>query len=119
MEKFLNLDFFNLKAEYIDVIVFVWSIFKCSVIFILSIKLIRWLSDKVFKKITSKIDSNERKSQLLTLKEILLHTLEGIFFVIYIGNLLFLSYRLLWVGWSINVWLISTWSVRVRIVWSI
>lgn len=90
MEKFLNLDFFNLKAEYIEVIVFVWSVFKCSVIFILSIKLIRWLSDKVFKKITSKIDSNERKSQLLTLKEILLHTLEGIFFVIYIGNLLFL-----------------------------
>ncbi len=90
MEKFLNLKFFNLKAEYIEVIVFVWSVFKCSVIFILSIKLIRWLSDKVFKKITSKIDSNERKSQLLTLKEILLHTLEGIFFVIYIGNLLFL-----------------------------
>ena len=90
MEKFLNLKFFNLKAEYIEVILFVWSVFKCSVIFILSIKLIRWLSDKVFKKITSKIDSNERKSQLLTLKEILLHTLEGIFFVIYIGNLLFL-----------------------------
>lgn len=90
MEDILNLEFFHLSAEAIKLIMFCWNVLKCTVIFIVTIKLLRFFSEKFFRQIISKIESQERARQLLTLKSIIIHTLEAIVFAIYIMNMLFL-----------------------------
>lgn len=90
MEELLSLDFINLKPQYIKIIVFLWNIFKCTFLFIISIKILRSVSDALFFKISKRLDSQERIQQCKTLKEILVHTLEAIIFAIYIINMLFL-----------------------------
>ena len=90
MEEFLNLDFFTLKPEYIKVIVFFWQIIKCTALLFISIKLIKWILDKFYCKFACRIQSQERKQQLLTLKTIICHASEFIIFAIYIMSMLFL-----------------------------
>ena len=90
MEELLSLNFFSefLKPAHIKMIVFVWNIIKCTILLVLSVKLIRFAFDKIFKNIVSKIEAQERQQQLVTLKTIILHAIEAIIFVIYIGNML-------------------------------
>ncbi len=90
MEEILNLEFFTLKPEYIKMIVFVWSIVKCTVLLVVSVKLLRWFFDRFFREIISRTDSQERKQQFLTLKTIIIYSAEVIIFAIYIMNMLFL-----------------------------
>lgn len=90
MEEFLNLEFFTLKPEYIKIIVFIWRIIKCTILLVITIKLLRWVLDKFYTKIVCKIESNERKQQILTLKTIICHASEFIIFAIYIMSMLFL-----------------------------
>jgi len=90
MEELLNLDFFTqfLKPSHIKMIVFIWAIIKCTVLLVVSVKLIRWACDKFFKQIVSKLASAERQQQLVTLKTIALHAIEAVIFVVYIMNML-------------------------------
>lgn len=90
MEELLNLDFFSeyLKPAHIKMIIFVWSIIKCTFLLVVSVKLIRFFSDKIFKKIISKISAQERQQQIITLKTIALHALELIIFIVYVMNML-------------------------------
>lgn len=90
MEELLSLDFIHLKPEYIKIITFLWSLLKCSVIFIVVIKLFRWALNKFYSKVVSKFESNERRAQFDTLKEILSHTVEGIIVAIFVMNLLYI-----------------------------
>lgn len=90
MEELLNLDFFSqfLKPAHIKMIVFVWNLIKCTALLVISVKLIRYFADKIFKNIVSKITTQERLQQFTTLKTIALHAIEVVIFVVYIGNLL-------------------------------
>ncbi len=90
MEELLNLDFFSsvLTPARIKVIVFIWSIIKCTFLFILSVKLLRFASDKIFSNIVVKMSSHERVAQLTTLKTIFIHALQAIIFAVYIMNML-------------------------------
>lgn len=90
MEELLNLDFFSeyLKPAHIKMIVFVWNIIKCTFLLVVSVKLIRFFSDKIFKKIISKIAAQERQQQIITLKTIALHAIELIIFMVYVMNML-------------------------------
>ncbi len=90
MEEFLNMDFIQLKPEYIKIILFIWNIIKCTFLLVVCVKLLRWFCDKLFKNLVSKLDSQERKQQLLTLKAILVHGLEFVIFAIYLMNMLFI-----------------------------
>jgi len=86
----INLKFFEIKPEYIKIIVFIWEIFKCTFLFIVCVKLFKWFFEKFFKQIILRIDSAERQRQVLTLKTLIVHTVNGIIFAIYIMNMLFL-----------------------------
>ena len=90
MEEFLSLDYFMqfLKPSHIKVIVFVWGIIKCTFLLVFSVKLTRFFADKLFKQIISKISLPERQQQLITLKTIILHAIEALFFVVYIISML-------------------------------
>jgi len=77
-----------LKPSHIKMIVFIWAIIKCTVLLVVSVKLIRWACDKFFKQIVSKLASAERQQQLVTLKTIALHAIEAVIFVVYIMNML-------------------------------
>ena len=90
MEELLSLNFFSeiLKPAHIKMIVFVWNIIKCTILLVLSVKLIRFAFDKIFKNIVSKIEAQERQQQLITLKTIILHAIEAVIFIVYIGNML-------------------------------
>ena len=90
MEELLSLDFINLKPQYIKIIVFLWNIFKCTFLFVISLKILKSVSNVLFLKVSKRLDSQERIQQCKTLKEILVHTLEAIIFAIYIINMLFL-----------------------------
>jgi len=90
MEDLLRLNFLHLSEETIKLATFFWNILKCTVLFGISIKLLRVFSDKIFKEIVLKIESQERARQLMTLKSIIVHTLEGVVFAIYVMNMLFL-----------------------------
>ncbi len=90
MEEILNLELFTLKPEYIKVIVFIWRIIKCTLLLLITIKFFRWIINKFYCKIVSKISSNERKQQILTLKTIICHASEFIIFAIYIASMLFI-----------------------------
>lgn len=90
MEELLNLDFFSqyLKPAHIKMIVFIWEVIKCSALFVISIKLIKFFADKIFKQILVKISAPERQKQLVTLKTIALHAIQAIVFIVYLGNML-------------------------------
>ncbi len=92
METFLNssffTNFFTLKAEYLKIILFIWEIVKCTFLLVVSIKLLKFIFNKFFKKILSRIDNGERKQQFLTLKTILIHIIEAVIFAIYAANIL-------------------------------
>lgn len=90
MEELLNLGIFSefLKPTHIKMILFVWSILKCTALLVIIVKLIRFFVGKLLIKITSKISSQERKQQIETLKTIAMHAIEAIIFVVYIGNML-------------------------------
>jgi len=90
MEELLNLDLFSsvLTPARIKVIVFIWSIIKCTILFILSVKLLRFATDKIFSNIVVKMSSHERVAQLTTLKTIFIHALQVIIFAVYIMNML-------------------------------
>lgn len=90
MEELLNLEFFNLKPEYIKIIVFIWNILKCTFLLVLSVKLLRWFLGGFFNRLANRSETNERKQQFLTLKTIIVHSLEAIIFTIYLMNMLFL-----------------------------
>lgn len=90
MEELLNLDIFTLKPEYIKIIVFIWNIIKCTILLVVTVKLLRWALDKFYKQITRRIESNERIQQFLTLKTIICHAIEAVIFAIYLMNMLFL-----------------------------
>lgn len=80
----------NLTPAHVKVIMFIWNIIKCTFLFLVSIRLFRWFSNKFFSNLISKISSNERASQLLTLKAIGVHAVEFVIFAIYVMNMLFL-----------------------------
>lgn len=88
MEEILNLDFFQIKAEYKLIIMFVWNLVKCTILFLISIKVLKWLSEKFFSNILPRIESQERQQQIITLKAIIIHAIELIIFIIYVLNIL-------------------------------
>ncbi len=90
MEDILSLEIFNLKPEYIKIIMFVFNIIKCTLIFIITMKLLHFGANKAVEKINSKITSYERKQQITTLKTIVLHALLTLIVAIYVMNMLFL-----------------------------
>lgn len=93
MEDLLNYissNIFELKTEYIKLIIFVWSIIKCTFIFFVCVSLSGFVCDKLFKKVIAHIDSSERQRQVMTLKTLIRHTLHAVIFTIYIMNMLFL-----------------------------
>ena len=77
-----------LTGTQVKMIIFVWNIIKCTILLVVSVKLIRFAFDKLIKKIVSRIEAPERQQQLITLKTIILHAIEAIIFIIYIGNML-------------------------------
>ena len=90
MENILRTDFLHLSEENIKILMFCWNIFKCTCILIISVKLLNIFSERLFKQVVAKIESHERVGQLMTLKSIVVHTINAIFFAIYIMNMLFL-----------------------------
>lgn len=90
MEELLSLNFIDLKPEYIKIITFLWNIAKCTILFIIAIKLFRWFCNKFYLKIVPKFESAERRAQFDTLRGILSYSIEGIIFAIYLMNLLYL-----------------------------
>ncbi len=93
MESLLNYisnNIFVLKPEYIKIIVFVWSVIKCSILFFVCMSVAGFLCEKFFKKIIFHIDSAERQRQVITLKTLIKHSLHAIIFTIYVVNMLFL-----------------------------
>jgi len=90
MEELLNLEFFSelLKPAHVKMILFVWNIIKCTALLVITVKLLRYFVNKIFKKIVSKISAQERQQQLITLKTIALHAIEAIIFIVYLGNML-------------------------------
>lgn len=90
MEEFLKLEFAQMRPEYIKIIVFIFSLIKCTFLLAITVKLLRLLSNKLVNKIKSKIDSPERIQQLITLKIIIVHALEVFIFGVYIISILFL-----------------------------
>ena len=90
MEEFLNLEFITLRPEYIKIIVFIWRIIKCTLLLFISIKLLNWILDKFYCKLACKIESNERRQQILTLKTIICHAGQFIILAIYLMSMLFI-----------------------------
>ena len=90
MEDLLRLSILHLPEEAIKLLMFCWNITKCTVLFFVSWKLLIIFSDKIFRQIVLKIESQERARQLLTLKSIIVHTIEALIGAIYIMNMLFL-----------------------------
>ena len=90
MEELLKFDFFSqyLTDAHVKLIVFIWNIIKCTFLLLISVRLIRFFSDKIVKKILSRISAQERQQQLITLKTIVLHAIEAIIFIVYLGNML-------------------------------
>ena len=88
--QYINNNLFEIKPEYIKIMVFIWEICKCTALFFICFKLTDFICNKFFKQIIQRIDSAERQRQVITLKTLILHTIHGIIFVIYIINMLFL-----------------------------
>ena len=90
MEEFLNLEFSQLKPEYIKIIVFIFSFIKCTFLLVVCVKFVRWFSCKLINQIKQKIDSQERIQQIITLKIIIVHAFEAFIFTVYLISILFL-----------------------------
>ena len=90
MEEFLNLDLFGeiLKPAHVKMILFIWSIIKCSFLFVVALKLSSVLSAKMIEKISNNSIPQVRKQQLITFNTILLHVIKAVVFAIYIVSML-------------------------------
>ena len=91
MEALLNYisqKFITIDPEYIKFSVFIFDVLKCTFLFMVCMQLVKWVIERLFKKIAISIESPERVRQVLTLKTLLMHTLRGIIFAVYVGNLL-------------------------------
>ncbi len=88
MEEVLK--FVDLDEKYVQIIVFIWKLIKCTTIFIIIFTSIKLVCNKFFGEIIKKITQNERKSQFLTLKAIIYHTLQGINITLYSMNMLYI-----------------------------
>ena len=88
--NFISLNYFELKPQYIKIIVFAWEVIKCTALFIICIKLFIWVTEKAFRQIVLRIDSAERQRQVVTLKTLVINTVHGIVFAVYVMNMLFL-----------------------------
>jgi len=92
MEEFLSL--LGLSPEYVKLVSnsigFFVNLFKCF--FVLSVLYfgIKILCNKIIAAVISKIESQERQRQFLTLKTIVYHTLQAINFTLFAVNLLLL-----------------------------
>jgi len=82
------LEMFQLKAEYIKVITFAWSLFKCLILFVICFRGLHFFLNEFFAKIISKTETSDRKSQILTLKQILSYGINGVVFAIFVMNML-------------------------------
>ncbi|MBQ7287699.1 MAG: mechanosensitive ion channel [Candidatus Gastranaerophilales bacterium] len=90
MEELLNLDYFAqfLKPAHIKMIVFAWSIVKCTLLFAISLKVFSVLSQKIIEKISSSSACQVRKQQLITFSAIISHVIKAVIFAIYIVSML-------------------------------
>ena len=77
-----------LSNTQIKMLFFVWNILKCTLLLVVSVKLLRFAFNVIFKKIITRIEASERQQQLITLQTIILHAIEAVIFVIYVGNML-------------------------------
>ena len=91
MENFLNYisaNFFQITHEQIKIIVFVWTIIKCTLLFLICMYIAYIVSEKFFTQIAKRIDSQERQRQVLTLKALVFHSFQAVVSIIYLLNLL-------------------------------
>ena len=88
--NYINVNISEIKPEYIKIVMFIWGVTKCTLLFALCLSLSGFLCEKFFKKIISHIDSSERKRQVATLKTLIRHTMHAVIFTIYVMNMLFL-----------------------------
>ena len=88
MYEFFEAGNMAIRPEHARWINTIWEVAKCTIILVVSVKIYRWFANRIFTQLTSKIHSSDRASQFLTLKTILSHAIETVFFVVYIGNLL-------------------------------
>ena len=90
MEELLNLDFFvkYLNPVHIKAIVFVWNIFKCTLLFVIALKLISFFAKKIVNNIVKKVTVETRKQQLITFCAIIIHALKAVVFAVYVVSLL-------------------------------
>ena len=77
-----------LSATQIKMIIFLWKIVKCTLLLLINVKILRFIVSKLFQNFLSRTNVQERKQQLITLKTIILHALEAVIFIIYLGNIL-------------------------------
>ena len=93
MESLLNyisLNFIELRPEYIKIIVFIWSVIKCTILFLILLSATGFLCEKGFRQIILRLDSAERQRQVITLKTLIKHTIQAIIVTVYLINMLFL-----------------------------
>ncbi len=88
--NYINSNIFEVKGEYVKVIVFIWGVIKCTLLFAVCMSLSGFICEKLFRKIIYHIDSAERQRQVITLKTLIRHSMHGIIFAIYVMNMLFL-----------------------------
>ena len=90
MEELLNLDYFAqyLSPAYVKIIVFVWNILKCTILFFVALKVFGLLSNKIINKISSGTACVVRKQQLITFGTITSHVVKAIIFAVYIISML-------------------------------
>ena len=90
MEEFLTLRFTQIRPEYLKVIIFIFSFIKCTFLLAITVKSVRWFSNRIVCQIKNKIDSQERLRQIITLKIRIVHAFEAFIFTVYIISILFL-----------------------------
>lgn len=90
MQDILGLDFFDLTNNQLKFVMMIWSLIKCVVLLVICLKLSKWLANKIFNKIVLKIENQERRQQLLTLKNIISHVLVGLILAVFGMNILYI-----------------------------
>ena len=88
--NYISSNFFEIRVEYVKIIIFIWNITKCTVLFLLLLSLSGFVCEKCFRQIVLRLDSLERQRQVITLKTLIKHTLHVIITAVYAINMLFL-----------------------------
>ena len=88
MDEILKLTL--LDEKYAGIILFLWKLTKCTVIFLVVYKGIKVVCSVIFDKLIQKMENSERKSSFVTLKSIIYHSLEWINIILYLMNILYL-----------------------------